>query len=197
MNPMRGRLTLLALAAGTLLTTHALADRRLRCESYDNRQVWCAADTQYGVRLRTQLSRSPCYEGDTWGYSRRGIWVSNGCRAEFDVEERKRSGENAAAAIIGLALIGAAIAESRDDRRRDRHDDGRGGYYGYGPSTVVVCESRGHRQEYCPVRTRGAEVQVQRQLSNAACSFGYSWGYDRRGIWVANGCRAEFAVYYR
>lgn len=189
-------LSSLAVVAAALYAPDAAADRRIRCESYDGRQVWCAADTQHGVRLRTQFSRAPCYEGDTWGYSRRGIWVSNGCRAEFDVEERKSSSGNAAAAIIGLAIIGAAIAESRDDRH-DRRDDRRGGYYGYGPSTIVVCESRDRRQNYCPVNTRRAEVQVQRQLSNASCSYGYSWGYDRRGIWVSNGCRAEFAVYYR
>ena len=32
------------------------------------------------------------------------------------------------------------------------------------------------------------------QLSRAGCWKGDTWGYDRRGIWVANGCRAVFRV---
>ena len=30
-----------------------------------------------------QLSRKPCVENQTWGRSRNGVWVTNGCRAEF------------------------------------------------------------------------------------------------------------------
>ena len=30
-----------------------------------------------------QLSRAACIQGRTWGYGRNGIWVSDGCRAEF------------------------------------------------------------------------------------------------------------------
>ena len=33
--------------------------------------------------LSTQLSSSGCYQGDTWGYDNRGVWVSGGCRADF------------------------------------------------------------------------------------------------------------------
>jgi len=36
-----------------------------------------------GVQLVRQISRSACIEGQTWGYARNGIWVSQGCRAEF------------------------------------------------------------------------------------------------------------------
>ena len=32
------------------------------------------------------------------------------------------------------------------------------------------------------------------QRSGAACQQGYSWGYDRSGIWVDHGCRADFMV---
>lgn len=57
--------------------------RQFRCESIDNRQRYCNADTRGGVRLLRQLSKSPCVQGRTWGYDRNGVWVSNGCRAEF------------------------------------------------------------------------------------------------------------------
>src|SRR6185369_14708236 len=53
------------------------------CESQDNRTVYCDMDTSYGIRLYRQISSSACIEGRTWGQSRRGVWVSNGCRAQF------------------------------------------------------------------------------------------------------------------
>jgi hypothetical protein len=35
-------------------------------------------------------------------------------------------------------------------------------------------------------------VQLTNQRSGSPCQQGYSWGYDRRGIWVDHGCRADF-----
>lgn len=55
----------------------------LRCESDEGRTRQCEADTQGGVTLLRQLSDSACTEGQTWGFSRNGIWVTQGCRAEF------------------------------------------------------------------------------------------------------------------
>jgi hypothetical protein len=54
----------------------------VRCES-DGGYQYCRADTRNGVRLYRQLSRSSCQYNNTWGYDRRGVWVDNGCRAEF------------------------------------------------------------------------------------------------------------------
>ena len=61
----------------------ALADT-ITCESTDGRERYCSANTRGGVVLSTQLSRSGCYQGDTWGYDRHGIWVNSGCRAVFN-----------------------------------------------------------------------------------------------------------------
>ena len=57
--------------------------RVFRCESNDGRYVECAANTRAGIQLVRQLSRAPCIEGRNWGYGRAGIWVAQGCRAEF------------------------------------------------------------------------------------------------------------------
>jgi Protein of unknown function (DUF3011) len=57
----------------------------------------------------------------------------------------------------------------------------------------ITCASQDGKRHYCDVETRGG-VSMVRQRSDAACEEGYSWGYDRRGIWVDHGCRAEFAV---
>jgi hypothetical protein len=61
-------------------------DRRARtiiCESDNNTRHRCDVDTQWGVRLTRQLSRNGCILNRTWGYDGRGIWVRDGCRAEF------------------------------------------------------------------------------------------------------------------
>lgn len=57
----------------------------VRCESTDGRSRHCPADVRGGVRLSRQLSRTDCVQGSTWGYDASGIWVGNGCRADFMV----------------------------------------------------------------------------------------------------------------
>ncbi|MGC2183441.1 MAG: DUF3011 domain-containing protein, partial [Terriglobales bacterium] len=62
-----------------------------------------------------------------------------------------------------------------------------------GMGQTVSCSSDdGHRQE-CPADTRGG-VRMVKQRSDSPCQEGYSWGSDRRGIWVDHGCRADFSV---
>ena len=56
----------------------------VRCESRDYRQIYCEIDARNGVRIINQLSDTACIEGRTWGWDRRGVWVSGGCRAEFE-----------------------------------------------------------------------------------------------------------------
>lgn len=76
---------------------------------------------------------------------------------------------------------------------------GRGGGDGHRPppgpgsGRVVRCESRDGRHQRCRVEvSRG--VVLSRQLSRAPCIRDSSWGWDRNGIWVGSGCRAEFSV---
>jgi hypothetical protein len=70
-------------AIGFAATAPALAET-IRCESRDNREAYCGANTSRGVELVQQLSSRGCYQGQTWGYDRRGIWVNGGCRAVFE-----------------------------------------------------------------------------------------------------------------
>jgi hypothetical protein len=65
--------------------------------------------------------------------------------------------------------------------------------YGHGGGGILRCESIGSRDQYCQADTRNG-VQLLRTLSRTPCSLGQSWGYDRGGVWVTNGCRAEFQV---
>jgi hypothetical protein len=57
--------------------------RQVTCASDDMKRHTCRVDTSRGVRLVNQRSGSPCIQGQTWGYSGRGIWVDRGCRADF------------------------------------------------------------------------------------------------------------------
>ena len=140
----------------------------VRCESNDGRTRYCPADVRGGVRLTRQLSRTDCIQGRNWGYDNRGIWVSGGCRAEF--------------------ITGAGGAY--------RPGYGNPGYGnpGYGSGQVIRCESNDGREQYCRVSIR-QRADLSKQLSRTRCVQGQNWRWDRGGIWVTGGCRAEFRVY--
>lgn len=134
----------------------------VRCESIKGRSNECRLDGR--ARMIRQLSGSPCVEGETWGQSRSGVWVTQGCRAAF-VGEYGRGGGGW----------------------------GGGNRWGGGGSEVIACHSNDHRQQYCDARVRRG-VRLLRQESRSACVEGQSWGWDRRGVWVSDGCRGQFQV---
>jgi hypothetical protein len=70
-----------------------------------------------------------------------------------------------------------------------------GGWQSGNSGSVVKCESRGNEYNFCNARTRG-DVRLRRQLSKDPCIAGRTWGFERNGIWVTSGCRAEFEVGY-
>ncbi|MEO5961844.1 MAG: DUF3011 domain-containing protein [Thermomonas sp.] len=136
-----------------------------RCESSNNRTERCAVQTGGRVQLVRQLSSSACIEGRTWGQDRNAVWVSQGCRAEF----------------------------RGDNGYYGNQGNGNGYGYGNGIGQMIRCESVNDRTQRCAVDTRGG-VQLVRKLSSSACIEGRSWNYDRSGIWVSQGCRAEFSI---
>ena len=142
----------------------------IRCESNDGRNRTCAMDTRGGVQLVRQLSKAACIEGRNWGFNRAGVWVTDGCRADF------QGG-------------GGSYGNNYGDNYRNNY----GNNYGIG-GQVFRCESNDGRTRECAANTR-AGVQLTRQLSKAACIQGRTWGYGRNGIWVSQGCRAEFRAY--
>lgn len=56
---------------------------------------------------------------------------------------------------------------------------------------TIRCESRNNNRNFCRVDTENS-VSLRRQLSNAPCTRNRTWGFDRNGIWVDRGCRADF-----
>lgn len=197
------------------------AQQTVTCSSDDMRRHYCGVDTRSGIEILRQRSDAACRQGYSWGYDRRGIWVDHGCRADFAVGTRYGNngygyGNNNG---YGYGRDGRYRDRDRDDDRnrdddrdrdyrrnrdygyRDRNYDPNYGYgsndryrYGNGGYTsTLTCSSDDMRRHYCGANTAGG-VQLLRQRSDAACRQGYSWGYDRRGIWVDHGCRADFAV---
>ncbi|MCC7632601.1 DUF3011 domain-containing protein [Stenotrophomonas rhizophila] len=58
----------------------------------------------------------------------------------------------------------------------------------------ITCESRDNRYQSCALPWAGY-VSLDRKLSGADCRQGRSWDYDRREVWVDDGCRASFRVH--
>jgi len=66
----------------------------LTCESQPGGKEYCSADTSGGVALATQTSSESCLLGKTWGYDDKGVWVADGCSAQFVVGQAEgASGE--------------------------------------------------------------------------------------------------------
>ena len=64
------------------------AMRTLTCESDNSRRSYCRADNPFGASLTREISRRKCVLNETWGSDRKGVWVSDGCRAEFSLKTR-------------------------------------------------------------------------------------------------------------
>ncbi|HDS1511974.1 MULTISPECIES: DUF3011 domain-containing protein [Stenotrophomonas] len=148
-----------AVAAQDYDTDHIPA---LRCESQFNKTQQCPIEGR--MRLAKQLSVTRCVEDRNWGQSRRMLWVTDGCRAEFVADEQRRG--------------------RWPGRGRDRDDDGE----------RLVCESYEKKEKECRIRVR-RDVRLVKQKSVTTCIEDRNWGWDRRGVWVSDGCRAEFRVH--
>jgi hypothetical protein len=140
--------------------------RTVRCESQNDRYAYCPTYTVGRVRLQQQLSDSPCRQYESWGTDGdgSGIWVRNGCRAVF--------------------VVGGGGGNW----------GGGGGWGGWGSGGTITCKSEHYEYNRCPVYQGRGRIRMSRQLSDASCVRGSSWGVDREGIWVDRGCAAEFTI---
>ncbi len=141
--------------------------RRLTCESKSSQYNYCRTNVRGRIRLEKQLSDAPCRKYDTWGADGdgSGVWVSNGCRAEFVVEPRRP---------------GPSYGE---------------GGKGRGRQATITCESQNGRQSYCRTNSSGRvrlERQLSDAPCRENETWGADDG--GRGVWVTSGCRAEFSI---
>ncbi|SFN24342.1 DUF3011 domain-containing protein [Dokdonella immobilis] len=84
---------------------------------------------------------------------------------------------------IGVAVAGAVLMTTTAQAEPQR------GGYGGGRDRIE-CSSNDYRYTRCDVDWRSADLV--RQLSEARCIEGRTWGIDRRGLWVDRGCAGVF-----
>jgi len=78
------------------------------------------------------------------------------------------------AALLAVVFIGGSLTRATPQRGEE-----------------IYCASDDERRHYCSADTRGG-VRLARQRSGSPCILNRTWGFDRRGIWVDRGCRADF-----
>jgi hypothetical protein len=118
MSPLRTALIWI-LALGST----AVAAEQITCESRGDRPEACGTIVPGSeVRLVEQISNSPCIEGRTWGTGAENdsIWVSNGCRAVFEVQPRYTSSNDNYSDRYNENRADYDRAYERSDRERDR-----------------------------------------------------------------------------
>jgi len=57
----------------------------------------------------------------------------------------------------------------------------------------LTCESKSKKRRFCGASI-STSATLSNQLSSTPCEEGSTWGWNRNGIWVDGGCRAEFSV---
>ena len=146
----------------------------LRCESRNGGHRICAVDTSGGVKLTRQLSRGDCELDKSWGYDPDGVWVSRGCRAEFQVRQ---------VSTPSTRFFGRLFGRGAADATREA------------AGRSVRCESIDGKRRECGVEQDLDRVELVRQLSRATCTRNGNWGWNANVIWVDKGCRAEFMAW--
>ena len=135
-----------ALVIPALPAPAAADERTIRCESRNGRYRFCPADTDNRVRIERQFSNTRCDLWRNWGYDNRGVWVDDGCRAEFKVGKGGLSGGQTAAIVGGVAaaaVIAAIVASKsgdKSDHRKDVPEWAVGSFKGYDDREQVSYE---------------------------------------------------------
>lgn len=150
--------------------------RSVRCESINYRPARCAMDV-YGPPQLQRVNGGTCIQGQTWGWDRGGIWVNNGCRADFLVGGNPGGGGPGIGNGAGWNGGGGGIGNGA-------------GWNGGGGGRIIECSSWQYQPARCPAPTRNGVSIVT--VLGGECIRNRSWGWDENGIWVNNGCRARF-----
>ncbi|HHW4678891.1 MAG TPA: DUF3011 domain-containing protein [Xylella sp.] len=196
----------------------------VRCESYDQERVHCAMAAAQGVQLVRRLSLSSCGRGREWDVDAEGIWVAQGCRAEFAplsddrrVPARRvlRCASDGSMVSCPVMLRGVPVRLLRQLSLFPCKEN-----LTWGRRHHEIWVSSGCKGEFelgaedgsgfvdmpwrlvCESKghrrmvcgTSAHEVTLLRQLSVAPCEQDHNWGWDADRIWVDGGCRAEFLV---
>ena len=142
--------------------------RTVRCESIRSRRTFCRVNTMGSARIARQLSQRSCIQGRNWSYNSGGIWVSNGCRADFVVGRRT--------AYRQPYVNSNAVVDHQ--------------HYSDSSGRLVHCESTASGRTYCGDSHNRYSMSGNRDPD---CIQGQTWGQDERGVWVSGDCNADFS----
>ena len=164
-----------------LASAPAVAQRGqlIQCESTNGKFNRCQMPWR-DAELVQQKSKGACIRGQSWGVDRQGLWVDRGCRGVFGEARHGRPGYP-------------------DQYPGDRPGTGQGGGWRPGPGwnrqIRLQCDSNQKSYQMCQVDVgRHGQVRLVQRMSDARCIEGSSWGWNRAGVWVDRGCRAQFVV---
>ncbi len=167
----------------TALPTPALAQYggmpTMQCASFNYQTTRCNVRLYGGgaAFLQRQIGGQCGPLGTNWGWDENGVWVRNGCQGLFAIKYPPGGGGNGDGPNPGYGY------------------GGNGGGYAPPPppaGRIVRCESMNYRPARCAVDVYGPPV-IQ-QVLWGPCIQGQSWSWDRGGINVSSGCRANFLL---
>jgi len=122
------------------------------------------------ARMVRQLSDTQCVRGMNWGIDRHGIWVDRGCGARF-------------------------VASGRHGGGGDYEGGGWRPPSGWDQRFQIRCASNDYQYNFCAVDLGGSgRARIERQISGSPCVEGQTWGWNRAGVWVVQGCEAVFSI---
>jgi hypothetical protein len=136
----------------------------IQCLSDDKRYKECRLGPGYTARLVRELSKNRCQRDSTWGTRNGVVWVTAGCRGEFQ-RVRGSGGHNGgnAAGLQSQAAAAATTACANEARRLNLKVAQQ-----YAPRPVPG----GYRVEMYVRTARG-------EMRNAACSYSFGTGRTR------------------
>lgn len=165
---------------------------RIRCESVDGKFNRCQVPWR-DAELVTQESNDACIRGQSWGLDREGLWVDRGCRGQF--AETFRDGPRGRDDRDSRDHQDGQDSQDRDGHARDGGDSGWRPGADWNRQIRLQCDSHQNSYQMCQVDVgRQGRVELVKQLSSARCTEGSSWGWNRAGVWVDQGCRGQFVV---
>ena len=231
--------SLMGLAALLVLITAMAAAQSsnvFTCSSDDGRLHSCRVNTNAPIQFVRQRSDAQCIAGQTYGIDRGGVWVTNGCRADFAVgargaydqgaynngnrdrdndaddqdngnwrhHHRRDNNDNGSYSQNGPYNNGSYDRQGnyQGPYNNGRYNNGDRGYvnsgqpiqyYGSYKNGRTNCSANpGAGQTYC--QTGGALSDATIIKQNGRCQRGQNWDINPDGLWIADGCSAEFQL---
>jgi len=211
----------LALAILAFAASVAMAQNNnvITCSSNDGGTHKCDIPRGSRAQLLRQRSGSACVEGQTYGVRDDSIWVSKGCRADFQVfqgDRRDRRGDynNEGTGNVRHDAHDDRYPDVRDEQGEDRQNvpneanrssydrdrapdnDRPYTYSGKFDDGKSSCSSQpGSGQMYCQSGGPFRDATLIKENGQTPCVRGRNWDVDpNHGLWIADGCSGQFKI---